>query len=221
MLSRVLLQRGQARVPSMARTLSTFTPPAGIICGKTISKAIRDEVTESVATLVDDTGVRPGLAVILVGARPDSASYVRSKKKACTEIGITDSGFDYPEDITQEALVAKVEELNNDESVHGILVQLPLPKHIDEETVLTAIAPRKDVDGLHAINVANLASTNTHGGNRNWDNMMDIPFPIVRAGPAPGFEWGRAVGGAEAGGCCARMACGCEWVRERGCCSGP
>ena len=178
----------RVRGPAMMwRALSSETESrAGIICGKTISKAIREEVTEAVGVLVEETGVRPGLAVVLVGARPDSASYVRAKKKASKEIGITDFGFDYPEDVSEKELIDKINELNDDEAVHGILVQLPLPGHINEEAILTAIAPRKDVDGLHPINVASLASTNTHAGERlPWENFMEIPFPVVRSPSSP------------------------------------
>merc|ERR1740117_550560 len=175
--ARLLTLRSQR--PIANRALSSLAPAAGIICGKTISKAIRGEVTEAVTELVDKTGVRPGLAVVLVGARPDSASYVRAKKKACTEIGITDFGFDYGEDVTQEEVIKKVQALNADEAVHGILVQLPLPAHIDEEAVLTAIDPKKDVDGLHPLNTASLASTNTHGARLPWENFMEIPFPVA------------------------------------------
>lgn len=95
----------------------------------------------------ESLGVVPGLAVILVGGRRDSAAYVKSKKKACAEIGITSVGIDYPETVSQEELIAKVKELNEDPSVNGILVQLPLPGHIDEAAVLHTITQDKDVDG--------------------------------------------------------------------------
>jgi len=104
-------------------------------------------------------GQVPGLAVVLVGERRDSATYVRMKKKACTEIGIRSTGIDMPAEVTQEELVAKVEELNADPTINGILVQLPLPPHIEEQVVLNCISQDKDVDGLHPLNVANLANT--------------------------------------------------------------
>ena len=103
-------------------------------------------------------GVTPGLAVILVGDRRDSATYVRSKKRACTEIGITSFGYDFPATVTLEELLAKIDELNADPAVNGILVQLPLPPHLDEATVLHRILQDKDVDGLHPLNVAQVPS---------------------------------------------------------------
>ena len=134
-----------------------------IIDGKAIANTIHDEIKQEVETLVGDTKVRPGLAVILVGDRKDSATYVRMKQKACEKVGVHSVLINYPEEVTQDELMNKVNELNNDDSIHGILVQLPIPKHIHEQTVLDAIAVEKDVDGLHPINLAQLAQTNTHG----------------------------------------------------------
>lgn len=136
--------------------------------GNAIAAQIRAELKSQVAEMSETLGVTPGLAVVLVGERRDSATYVRMKKKACTEIGIRSVGIDLPADITQADLVAKVNELNADPSINGILVQLPLPSHIDENLVLACISQDKDVDGLHPLNVAQLANTKTHaakGGN--------------------------------------------------------
>eukprot|EP01036_Dinobryon_divergens_P036550 gene36550-47617_t len=135
-----------------------------IIDGNAIAANIRNELRVKVEELKSTLGVVPGLAVVLVGERRDSATYVRSKKKACTEIGITSFGVDFPADVTQEELIAKVDELNANPEVHGILVQLPLPSHLDEKVVLDRISQAKDVDGLHPLNVAGLADTKTHGG---------------------------------------------------------
>ncbi|CAM9863291.1 unnamed protein product, partial [Choristocarpus tenellus] len=117
--------------------------------GKATAAAIRGELTSAVERMRENTGKSPGLAVVLVGERRDSATYVRMKKKACDEIGVQSFGFDFPEDVTQEELLKCVGELNARDDIHGILVQLPLPAHIDEQVVLCSIMPSKDVDGLH------------------------------------------------------------------------
>lgn len=102
-------------------------------------------------------GVVPGLATVLVGSRKDSETYVHMKKKACAEVGITSFGHEVSEEITQADLLKLVEELNADPAVHGILVQLPLPDHIDDETILGAISIEKDVDGFHPLNIGRLS----------------------------------------------------------------
>jgi 5,10-methylene-tetrahydrofolate dehydrogenase/methenyl tetrahydrofolate cyclohydrolase len=99
----------------------------------------------------------PGLAVVLVGSRKDSETYVRSKKKACEEVGIDSFGTELPEDVSESELLKIVSEYNADPDVHGILVQLPLPKHINEQTILDAIDITKDVDGFHPLNIGSLA----------------------------------------------------------------
>lgn len=150
------------------------------IDGKAIALTIRQEIKEDVQKLAEESaGKVPGLAVILVGARRDSQTYVRMKKKACEECGIASFGFDYPDTCTEEELLSKIQELNQDSNVHGILVQLPLPSHIHEATILNAIDPSKDVDGLHPINVASLSSTSTHGGKLDWSDLSSIPFHIA------------------------------------------
>ncbi len=128
---------------------------AKIIDGKEIAAQVRKEVAEKVAELKKN-GITPCLAVILVGENPASVSYVTGKQKALTEVGMADRSLHLPESTTEEELLKIISELNNDKSVHGILVQLPLPKHINEEKVILAISPEKDVDGFHPVNVGNL-----------------------------------------------------------------
>lgn len=129
--------------------------PAQIIDGKQIALDVRAGVAEKVAEL-KKKGVTPCLAVILVGENPASVSYVTGKRKALAEAGMLDRSEVLPEDVTEEALLALIKKLNEDPSVHGILVQLPLPKHIDEDKVIMAISPEKDVDGFHPVNVGKL-----------------------------------------------------------------
>jgi 5,10-methylene-tetrahydrofolate dehydrogenase/methenyl tetrahydrofolate cyclohydrolase len=110
-----------------------------------------------VESLKAATGKVPGLAVVLVGSRKDSQTYVRSKKKACAEVGIKSFDADLPEDVSEEDLLKIVTDFNANPDVHGILIQLPLPKHINEERVLGAVSVEKDVDGFHPVNVGTLA----------------------------------------------------------------
>ena len=126
-----------------------------IIDGKAVAQDVRSGVAQKVAAL-KEKGVNPCLAVILVGSNPASVSYVTGKRKALAEAGMEDRSVDFPETVTEDELLAKIHELNEDKTVHGILVQLPLPKHISEEKVLLAIAPEKDVDGFHPVNVGNM-----------------------------------------------------------------
>lgn len=126
-----------------------------IIDGKQIAADVRADVAAKVAEL-KEKGIAPCLAVILVGENPASVSYVTGKQKALAEVGMVDRSVHLPETTTQEELLELIAKLNADASVHGILVQLPLPKHIDEEKVLLAIDPEKDVDGFHPVNVGNL-----------------------------------------------------------------
>lgn len=128
---------------------------AKIIDGKEIAAQVRKEVAEKVAEL-EKKEIYPCLAVILVGDNPASVSYVTGKRKALEEVGMSDRSLRLPESTTEEQLLRTIKKLNEDESVHGILVQLPLPKHINEEKVLLAISPEKDVDGFHPVNVGNL-----------------------------------------------------------------
>ena len=128
---------------------------AKIIDGKAISAQIKDELKEKTAAL-KDKGIEVTLAVILVGEDPASQVYVRNKKKACEYIGYNSLSYELPADTSQEKLLELVEELNNRDDVDGILVQMPLPKHIDEKLVINAIRPDKDVDGFHPVNVGAL-----------------------------------------------------------------
>ena len=118
------------------------------IDGNALSQKLRAEVTSRTAAL-KAKGITPGLAVILVGENPASQVYVRNKVKACQDSGLHSLLEKYPEDLTEKALLARIESLNQDPSIHGILVQLPLPKHIDAQKVIEAISPNKDVDGFH------------------------------------------------------------------------
>lgn len=129
---------------------------AEIISGTEIAAEIRGELKEEVKELKERRGVTPGLVMVRVGEDPASVSYVSGKSKASEELGIYSETIVLPEDAGEEEVLAKVEELNNDPRFHGILVQLPLPKHIDSDKVLNAIDPRKDVDGFHPINVGRL-----------------------------------------------------------------
>jgi len=129
---------------------------AEIISGKEVAKAIRAELAEDVAKLKEEHGVVPGLATVLVGENPASVSYVTAKNKASKELGMNSFQHTLPAETTEEDLLKLVEELNNNDAVNGILVQLPLPKHIDENKVLYAIDPDKDVDGFHPVNVGRL-----------------------------------------------------------------
>ena len=134
---------------------------AKILDGKILSAQIKEEVSSRVAAL-KEKGVIPGLAVILVGNDPASEIYVRNKEKGCEETGIMSRTIRMNGDTTQEALEAEIRKLNEDSRIHGILVQLPLPAHLDEKAALAAILPEKDVDGFHLINAGHLM-TGTEG----------------------------------------------------------
>ena len=125
---------------------------ANIINGKEISAAIREEIKAGVHGM----SVRPGLAVVLVGDNPASAVYVRNKSKACAEVGIYSEVYRLPEETGREQLLGLIEQLNQSPLIHGILVQLPLPKHLDPEEVIMAIDPAKDVDAFHPVNVGKI-----------------------------------------------------------------
>lgn len=129
---------------------------AKIISGKEISQTIKDELKVKVASMVEN-GKQPTLAVVIVGDDPASHVYVRNKKRACEYVGIRSLSYELPEATSEQEVLDLVDELNNREDVDGILVQLPLPKHIDDDGVIKAIAPEKDVDGFHPISVGNLS----------------------------------------------------------------
>ena len=126
-----------------------------IIDGKQVAADIRAEVAQKVLELKKN-GKNPCLAVILVGENPASVSYVTGKQKALAEVGMQDRSVHLPENTSEEDLLKLIDQLNNDDTVHGILVQLPLPKHINEDKVIMAISPEKDVDGFHPVNVGNM-----------------------------------------------------------------
>ncbi|HEX78612.1 MAG TPA: bifunctional methylenetetrahydrofolate dehydrogenase/methenyltetrahydrofolate cyclohydrolase FolD [Dehalococcoidia bacterium] len=129
---------------------------AQIISGKDIAKQIREEIKQEIAELKEKHNVVPGLATILVGDDPASQVYVGSKEKTCQALGIYSERHDLPESTDEAALLALIDRLNEDNKINGILVQLPLPKHINENNVIMAIDPKKDVDGFHPVNVGKI-----------------------------------------------------------------
>ncbi|HUD91592.1 bifunctional methylenetetrahydrofolate dehydrogenase/methenyltetrahydrofolate cyclohydrolase FolD [Sphingobium sp.] len=129
-----------------------------IIDGKAFAAGLRDKVADRVAAFTETAGRKPGLAVVLVGEDPASSVYVRSKGKMTVAVGMDSFEFKRPDSIGEDDLLDLIEELNHDERVDGILVQLPLPKHIDEAAVIGAIDPTKDVDGFHVVNAGRLAT---------------------------------------------------------------
>jgi methylenetetrahydrofolate dehydrogenase (NADP+)/methenyltetrahydrofolate cyclohydrolase len=129
---------------------------AQLIDGKAAAREIREQVRNEAAEFHARHGRAPGLATVLVGNDPASATYVRSKRRACAEVGIVSFPFELPEETTMRELLGLVDELNRRDDVHGILVQLPLPSHLSAQTVIAALDPRKDVDGLHPVNQGKL-----------------------------------------------------------------
>ena len=129
---------------------------AQLINGKEISASVRERVKTETAEFIKKTGVTPGLAVVLVGDDPASKIYVGNKKKACLEVGFNSFEHILPAETTQEELMSLIDKLNADPAVHGILCQLPLPKHLDEQAVINAISPKKDVDAFHPANVGKI-----------------------------------------------------------------
>jgi len=131
-----------------------------ILDGKAVAQKVLDEVRGGVARLSAERGVTPGLAVVLIGGDPASAVYVKSKKGTAASVGIASPDYVYPEGLSQRALLELIDTLNADPAVHGILVQLPLPKGLDEDEVVRRIDPRKDVDGLTPVNLGHLLAGN-------------------------------------------------------------
>ena len=146
---------------------------AVLIDGKLVSEKTREKIRFDVASFKEKHNKAPGLAVIVVGNDPASAVYVRNKHKACLSVGINSYQIELPGDTSEEDLLYKIDELNCDDSVHGILVQLPLPKHISEEKVTARILPHKDVDAFHAENVGKIMTG-------NYDFLPCTPAGIVR-----------------------------------------
>ncbi len=154
---------------------------AKIISGKEVAQQIREELRQEVAEMKEKHGVVPGLITILVGENPASVSYVTAKQKTSHDLNFYSVQDNQPEDISEEDLLKLIDKYNNDPKVHGILVQLPLPKHIDEKKVLNAIDPDKDVDGFHPVNVGRLM---IGGGEAKYlpCTPAGIQELIVRAG---------------------------------------
>lgn len=133
---------------------------ASIIDGKVVASLRRNELKKQVQALVEKGYRAPALAVVLIGNDPASTVYVANKRKACAEVGITSHSYDLPEDTTQDALIHLIDQLNNSDQIDGILIQLPLPKHINETVIIERIKPEKDVDGFHPYNLGRLAQRN-------------------------------------------------------------
>ncbi|CCD05331.1 TPA: bifunctional methylenetetrahydrofolate dehydrogenase/methenyltetrahydrofolate cyclohydrolase FolD [Legionella pneumophila] len=134
--------------------------PAALIDGREISALRRTELKQRVQYHVEQGQRAPGLAVVLIGNDPASVIYVSNKRKACEEVGITSHSYDLPAETTQEKLIELINELNQSDKIDGILIQLPLPKHINERTIIEHIKPEKDVDGFHPYNLGRLAQRN-------------------------------------------------------------
>lgn len=127
-----------------------------LIDGKETAKAVREKIHSEVEAFAAESGKRPGLAVVIVGEDPASQVYVRNKHKACAEVGMYSEVHALPADTDEETLLSLIARLNADEKINGILVQLPLPKHLDEKKVILAIDPKKDVDAFHPVNVGKI-----------------------------------------------------------------
>jgi len=130
--------------------------PAHIIDGKALSQTVRDQIAKDAAALLARTGIKPGLAAILVGDDPASHLYVKNKQKACEAVGIYVADHKLPASTGQDELLALIDKVNRDPRIHGILVQLPLPKQIDSQVILNAVLPEKDADGFHPYNMGRL-----------------------------------------------------------------
>src|SRR5210317_532228 len=135
-----------------------FPMTAKRIDGKAKAEQLAESITEQTAALLEEHGVKPGLAVVIIGEDPASQVYVRNKKRTAESCGFHSVQHTLPDDATQEAVLALVDELNGDPAIHGILVQLPLPAQIDEQAVTQAILPEKDVDGFHFQNIGMLSA---------------------------------------------------------------
>ena len=127
-----------------------------IIDGRKIASEVRENIRERAQRFTSDTGITPGLAVIIVGDDPASRVYVRNKHRACLEAGFRSDVYEMPAETDQDALLSKIRDLTADPGIHGILVQLPLPSHLDEKAVLAAIPPEKDVDAFHVVNTGKI-----------------------------------------------------------------
>ncbi len=146
-----------------------------IIDGKQVAESIRGGLSQEIDDLQSHHGVTPGLAAVLVGDDPASHVYVRMKEKACAKVGIQSRKIEKPADISQNELLELVHELNDDDEIHGILVQLPLPDHIDQDVILNAVDTNKDVDGFHPMNLGMMMSA------KHWDELPRF-IPCTPAG---------------------------------------
>ncbi|CAI9770224.1 unnamed protein product [Fraxinus pennsylvanica] len=142
---------------SVIKSAMATESSAKIIDGKSVAKEIREEIAAEILRMKESIGIVPGLAVVLVGDRKDSATYVRNKKKSCEAVGINSYEVRLPEDSSEQEVLKYISDFNDDPSVHGILVQLPLPSHMNEQNVLNAVCIEKDVDGFHPLNIGRLA----------------------------------------------------------------
>lgn len=131
------------------------------IDGKAKAAELAESITKDTALLLDEHGIKPGLAVVIIGEDPASQVYVRNKKRTAESCGFNSVQHTLAEDVSQPDVLQLIDDLNNDESIHGILVQLPLPGHLDEQTITQAVAPSKDVDGFHFINIGKLTAGHT------------------------------------------------------------
>ena len=131
------------------------------IDGKAKAEQLATSITEQTAALLEEHGIKPGLAVVIIGEDPASQVYVRNKKRRAEACGFHSVQHSLPEDVSQQDVLALVDELNNDDAIHGILVQLPLPGHLDEQTITQSISPQKDVDGFHFVNIGKLSAGHT------------------------------------------------------------
>ncbi len=154
-----------------------------IISGKEVSKVLREQIKADATALRENSGIQPGLAVILVGNDPASQIYVRNKQKACEEVGFHAFEFKLNENATEEQLLDLIGVLNKDNKVHGILVQLPLPDHIDPQTVINNISPQKDVDAFHPVNVGKIMIG-------NYDFLPCTPAGVMELIDSTGVEIG-------------------------------
>ena len=144
-----------------------------LIDGKKIAAELREELKKEVFELKSKYNKVPGLTVILIGEDAPSQIYVRNKEKSANEVGLKSEVIKYPDSVEEKTVLNKIEELNKDETVSGILVQLPLPKHIDKQKVIETILPSKDVDGFHPMNVGNLSS--------GYDSSIPVSYTHLRA----------------------------------------
>ena len=131
------------------------------IDGKAKAEQLAESITEQTATLLREHGIQPGLAVVIIGEDPASQVYVRNKKRRAEACGFHSVQHSLPGDVSQDAVLKLIDDLNNDDAIHGILVQLPLPDHLDEQTITQAISPAKDVDGFHFVNIGKLSAGHT------------------------------------------------------------